>query len=106
MKAFTLLDIIKTKIAIPEMVAEDAAYIFRKAMNKKMTTGRSIPELMCASIYAACREANTPRTLNDAAEVANLKKKTITRNYRLLIKSLDLKVQLCNSSEFVTKIST
>ncbi|MGI0010558.1 MAG: transcription initiation factor IIB [Nitrosopumilaceae archaeon] len=106
MKAFTLLDILKTKIAIPEMIAEDAAYIFRKAMNKKMTTGRSIPELMCASLYAACREANTPRTLNDIAEVANLKKKTITRNYRLLIKSLDLKVQLCNSSEFVTKIST
>ena len=105
-KAFTILDTLKAKLAIPDMVAEDAAYIFRKAINKKMTTGRSISALICASLYAACREANIPRTLNDISEAANVKKKLLTRNYRLLVESLDLKVQPYTSSEFLTKIST
>jgi transcription initiation factor TFIIB len=105
-KAFILLDTLKAKLAIPDSVAEETAYIFRKAVNKKLTRGRNTSALICASLYAACRGAGIPRSLNDIVEAANVNRTLLTRNYRLLIQSLDLKIQPYSSSEFITKISS
>lgn len=104
--AFILLDMLKVKLAIPELVAEETAYIFRKAVNKKLTRGRNTSALICASLYAACRGAGIPRSLTDIVESGNINKTLLTKNYRLLIQSLDLKIQPYSSSEFITKISS
>lgn len=103
--AFILLDAMKTKLAIPDMVIEKTAYIYRKALNRKISKGRSITSLIGASLYAACRQTDTPRTLHDIANAANINKKILSRSYRNLIKSLDLKLQPFDSSEFITRIS-
>jgi transcription initiation factor TFIIB len=47
---------------------------------------------LAATIYAACREMETPRTLNDIAEVSNNNRKDIARNYRLLLFELCIEV--------------
>jgi transcription factor TFIIB-like protein len=39
--------------------------------SKRIIKGRSISALMVASIYAACREANVPRTLDEIAQTVN-----------------------------------
>ncbi len=104
--AFVILNTIKTKLAIPDMVIEKAAYIYRKAMVKKMTRGRSISGLIHASLYAACRETNTPRTLQDIAHAGNITKKDLATNYRNLIKILDLNLKPYDPSEFITRISS
>lgn len=103
--AFILLDAMKTKLAIPDMVIEKTAYIYRKALNRKISKGRSITSLIGASLYAACRQTDTPRTLNDIANAANINKKILSRSYRNLIKCLDLQLQPFDSSEFITRIS-
>ncbi|MBI3842082.1 MAG: transcription initiation factor IIB [Thaumarchaeota archaeon] len=103
--AFVLLDAMKTKLAIPDTVIEKTAYIYRKALNRKISKGRSITSLICASLYAACRETDTPRTLHDIANAANINKKILSRSYRNLIKALDLKLEPFDSSEFITRIS-
>lgn len=74
-KAFTLMNGIKTKLAIPNNVVETAAYIYRKAANAKLTRGRTLVSLVSASVYAACRENNIPRTLDDVAKAGNVEKK-------------------------------
>ena len=104
--AFTILDTIKTKLAIPNMVIEKAAYIYRKAMAKKMTRGRNISGLICASLYAACRDTDTPRTLQDIMYAGNVNKKNLSGSYRNLIKILDLKLKPYDPSDFITRISS
>ncbi|MGI0008044.1 MAG: transcription initiation factor IIB, partial [Nitrosopumilaceae archaeon] len=104
--AFTILDTIKTKLAIPDAVIEKAAYIYRKAVAKKMTRGRNISGLICASLYAACRETDTPRTLQDIMHAGNINKKNLSVSYRNLIKILDLKLKPYDPSEFITRISS
>ena len=104
--AFTNLDALKTKLAIPDMVIEKTAYIYRKALSMKISRGRSITSLMCAALYAACRQTDTPRTLHDIARAGNINKKNLSRSYRDLIKTLDLKVRPFDSSEFITRISS
>ncbi|MDE1872374.1 MAG: transcription initiation factor IIB [Thaumarchaeota archaeon] len=105
MQAFNLLNSMKAKLAIPDTVIEEAAYIFRKAMNDKMTKGRGIPVIICASLYAACRESDTPRTLKDIAMVGNVKRKNLARAHKILVRNLDLRQPVFDSSEFITRIS-
>ncbi len=74
-QAFSDLDRLKDKLALSDAVIEKAAYIYRKALEKKLVRGRSIHGMMGSALYAACREVETPRTLKDIAETTNIKKK-------------------------------
>jgi len=62
--------------------------------------------LIAASLYAACRDAEIPRTLNDVAEAANVKRKDISRCYRLLHQELELKIPVVDSSQCIARISS
>ena len=104
-KAFTLLHAMKTKLAIPDNVVETAAYIYRKAVQVKLTRGRTMKSLISASLYAACRENNIPRTIDEIAQVGNVERKIISRDLRTLIKKLDLNLNQYNIAAFITKIS-
>ncbi len=58
-----------------------------------------------ASLYVACRETNTPRSLDEIAKEGNIRRRTLSRAVRLLIKSLDLKLEQYDHTAFITKIS-
>ena len=105
-QALTELNRLKDKLAISANVLEKAAYLYRKAMEKKLVRGRSISAMIAASLYAACRDAETPRTLNDVADAANVKRKDISRNYRLLLKELELKMPVVDSIQLIARISS
>jgi len=105
-KAFTLLNTIKSQLVVPDSTIEESAYIYRKAVALKMTRGRSIDSVLCASLYAACRKTGIPRTLRDIASAANIRKKDLAVAYRILVRSLDLKIEPYDPVDFVTKISS
>ena len=104
-KAFTLLDGISSKLALPESVVEETAYLFRKIAAKKILAGRSTSAVLCATVYMTCRLTDTPRTLQDIANAGNLKKKNLQRIYRFLMKELDLHPETYNPIEFVTRVA-
>ena len=103
--AFTLLDGIRSKLALPEHVVEKTAYLFRKAHQKKLLPGRSTQAILCATVYLACRITDTPRTLTDISIAGGVKKKVIQRVYRFLARELDTYTNSYNPSEFVSRIS-
>ena len=104
-KAFTLLHAMKTKLGIPDNVVETAAYIYRKAVGAKLTRGRTMTSLISASLYAACRENNIPRTLDDIADAGNVERKIISRDLRTLIKKLGLNLNQYDTAAFISKLS-
>ena len=104
-KAFTLLNGIKTKLGIPDNVVENAAYIYRKAVNAKLTRGRTMASLVSAALYAACRENNIPRTLDDVANAGNIERRILSRDLRTIIKKLGLNLNQYDISSFISKIS-
>lgn len=103
-KSFSLLDGVKTKLAIPDHTAEKAAYLFRKLMAKQPPQTRIYTSMMLASLYAACKLTGTPRTMQEIATAADVKKRRISRDYRILVESLDLSFEPYKPSEFVTRI--
>ena len=105
-QAFSELDRLADKLSLSETVVEKAAYIYRKALEKGLVRGRSISALIAASLYAACRDTDTPRTLKDVAAACNIKKKDIARCYRLLIREMELKMPVVNPIRCISRISS
>jgi len=62
--------------------------------------------MIAASLYAACRDAETPRTLNDVADATNVKRKDISKCYRLLHRELELKMPVVDSIQLISRISS
>ena len=105
-KAFTFLDGIRSKLALPEYVVEKSAYLFRKVEQRKLLAGRSNQTILCAVVYMACRITDTPRTLADIADASGIKKKVIQRTYRLICRNLNVHSVSYSPSEFVSRISS
>ncbi len=105
-QALTELNRLKDKLAVSSNILEKAAYLYRKALEKKLVRGRSISAMIAASLYAACRDAETPRTLNDVADAANVKRKDISKCYRLLHQELELKMPVVDSIQLIARISS
>jgi transcription initiation factor TFIIB len=96
----------KEKLSLPDSVAEKAAYIYRKALEKKLVRGRSISSVIAASLYAACRELGIPRTLNEVSKSENIKKGDLSVCYRMLLKELDMKMPIVNAVTCIAKIAS
>lgn len=104
-QAFNELYKLKDKLGLTESTVEKTAYIYRKAIDKNLIRGRSIPSLLGASVYAACRETETPRTLRDIERVSNVKRKELAKCYRVLVEKLDLKMPVVNSASCIARIA-
>ena len=75
-------------------------------MEKGLVRGRSISAIVAASVYAACRKYDRPRSLKEIAAVSRVRKKDIARCYRLLIQELGMKMPIPDPKNYVSKIAT
>ncbi|WP_278975663.1 transcription initiation factor IIB [Nitrosopumilus sp.] len=103
--AFDFLERLQDKLGVSNSVKETAAHIYRKVVERKITSGRPIYSVAAASMYIACRNTHTLRNLSDIATAANIKRTSIAQSYRAIVKRLDLKIPLVNQSDFILKIS-
>ena len=51
---------IRDKLTLTDPVMERAAYYYRKTLHNKLIKGRSIREMVVASIYVSCKEMEGP----------------------------------------------
>jgi transcription initiation factor TFIIB len=105
-QALNEMDKLKDKLALTDAVVEKAAYIYRKAMEKKLVRGRSIHGLVAACLYASCRNTETPRTLDDIAKGINIRRKDVARCYRLIFRELELKMPVVDPVKGVSRIAS
>jgi len=103
-QVFNDLSRLQDKLGLSEAIIEKTAYIYRKAIEKDLIKGRSISALIAAALYVACRDAEIPRTLIEVCDASNVKRKELTKCYRLLIQELNLKVPVINTVQCVARI--
>jgi len=97
---------LKDKLSLTDRVFEKAAYIYRKANEKKLVKGRSIHGVVAACVYAACRDTETPRTLDDVADGMNIKRKNVARCYRMIFRELELKMPVADPINDIARIAS
>lgn len=92
-----------SQMALPRTVEEEAAYIYRKAVEKKLVRGRSIEGVVAASLYAACRIRNVPRTLDEVGQFSRTGRKEIGRTFRAVAKELMLRVPPASPANYIPR---
>ena len=102
--AMSELDRLSDKLSIRRSVKENAALIYRKALEKDLIRGRTIPAIVAAALYAACRKSETPKTLGEIAEASLVTKKNVASSYRLLFRKLDIQMPIANPITCISKI--
>jgi transcription initiation factor TFIIB len=90
---------------LSEAAIEKTAYIYRKAQERGLVRGRTIPSVLSAAAYIACREMGISRTLSDISDLTNIKRKELARTTRLLILELDLKVPMVDPIKCIVKVA-
>jgi transcription initiation factor TFIIB len=100
------MDKLKDKLTLTDTVVEKAAYIYRKAMERKLVRGRSIQSMVAACLYASCRNTETPRTLDDVANGINIKRKYVARCYRLIFRELGLEMPIVDPVKRISRIAS
>jgi transcription initiation factor TFIIB len=105
-QAFSELRRLSDKLVVSEAVAERAAYFYRKALERGLVRGRSISSIIGASLYAACRDGQIPRSLKDVAAVSNVKKKDLARSYRMLYREMELTMPVADPVRCVSGIAS
>ncbi len=101
--ALSGLDRLASSMSLPRAVRETAAMIYRKAALKKLVRGRSIEGVTAASLYAACRQCNVPRTLDEISNTSHISRKEIGRTYRYIARELGLKLMPTSPEDYISR---
>lgn len=104
-RAFQKLDTLKDKLGVSDAIVEKTAYIFRKAHERYLVRGRTVDGMLAAAVYVACREMGTSITLKDIAAASNLTYKDVSRNYRVLVFELDIKIPITDPMKCVARVA-
>jgi len=101
--AFSELNKLSSQMNLPRSIRERAAMLYRKAAKKNLIRGRSAEAIVVATLYAACRLAGMPRTLDEFSEISNLSRRDIGRTYRFLARKLKLKVNVPTPHTYIPR---
>ena len=86
------MQFIKNHGGLPPQIQQQAAGLYRKAVESGLVTGRSIRGVSAACVYVAAREARIPRRIEDVAEAfdmaSEVEKKELKRTIRLVARTL------------------
>lgn len=105
MRAMNELQRLSEKLHIPSSVQEMAAVLYRKALSLDLIRGRSIAAIVAAALYAACRFTKTPKTLKEVVEASLRDRDEVAGAYRLLIRTLQMKMPIHDPLDYVSKIA-
>jgi transcription initiation factor TFIIB len=100
------IDRMASALGLPENVRETASVIYRRALDEDLLPGRSIEGVATASLYAAARQAGTPRSLDELASVSRVGKDEIARTYRYVIRELGLEIQPADPESYVPRFAS
>ena len=100
------IDRMASALGLPKNVRETSSVIYRRALGEDLLPGRSIEGVATASLYAAARQAGTPRSLDEVANVSRVEKDEIARTYRYVVRELNLEIQPADPVSYVPRFAS
>ncbi|WP_435363618.1 transcription initiation factor IIB [Haloarchaeobius sp. DYHT-AS-18] len=100
------IDRMASALGLPKNVRETASVIYRRALAEDLLPGRSIEGVSTASLYAAARQAGTPRSLDEVTNVSRVERDEIARTYRYVVRELNLEIQPADPVSYVPRFAS
>jgi len=100
------IDRMASALGLPENVRETASVIYRRALDEDLLPGRSIEGVATSALYAAARQAGTPRSLDEITDVSRVEKDEIARTYRYVVRELNLEIQPADPESYVPRFAS
>lgn len=101
--ALSEIDRMASGLGLPKQVREFASVIYRRCLDQDLIRGRSIEGVATASLYAACRMENIPRSLEELERVSRVERKEIGRTYRYISKELGLEMEPVDPKKYIPR---
>jgi transcription initiation factor TFIIB len=105
-QAFGEIDRMASALGLPKNVRETASVIYRRAVEEELLPGRSIEAMATAALYAAARQAGTPRTLDEFEPVSRVDRQEFARGYRYLVRELGLAVEPADPANYLPRFAS
>jgi transcription initiation factor TFIIB len=103
--AFSVMVLIKDKLTLTDPVMERAAYYYRKTLDSRLIKGRSIKEMVVASTYAACKEMDIPRRLEDVSKAADADNIFAGKCFRIISRELSISSPSVDAARYMSKVA-
>ena len=93
-------------LKISKGVEEEAAMIYRQAVQRGLVRGRSMESVVACTLYAACRRHEVPRTLEELSGASGIEKKEIGRTYRFIARELGISILPSNPIDYMARFAS
>jgi transcription initiation factor TFIIB len=100
------IDRMASALGLPKNVRETSSVIYRRALDEDLLPGRSIEGVATAALYAAARQAGTPRSLDEITNVSRVDRMELTRTYRYVVRELGLEVKPADPQSYVPRFAS
>lgn len=90
-------------LSLSKTIEEEASRLYTMAAQKGIVKGRSTETIVAAVIYIVCRNFEIPKTLDDLETATNIDKKEIGRNYRYVVREMNLKVTQSDPINYISR---
>lgn len=88
-------------MGLSKTVQEDAAVIYRRALEHDLVRGRSIDAMVAACLYLSNQKLKTARSLDDFQKASKVKRKSITRAHKIVKMKLKLRIDPSLPEEYI-----
>ncbi|MAG38902.1 hypothetical protein CMO90_02330 [Candidatus Woesearchaeota archaeon] len=90
-------------LQLSKNIEEEVSRIYTMAAQKGIVKGRSTETIVAAVIYIVCRNYEIPKTLDDIETATGIDKKDIGRNYRYVVREMNLKVTQSDPANYISR---
>jgi transcription initiation factor TFIIB len=103
--AFAIMAALEDKLTLTDPVMERAAYYYLKTLENKLVKGRDIKEMVLASVYAACKEMDVPRRLEDISKATDADNIFSRSCFRMTPRELSINSSNLDANRFLSKVA-
>jgi len=100
------IDRMASALGLPDDIRETASVIYRRSLDENLLPGRSIEGVAGAALYAAARQAGTPRSIDELEQVSRVERRELTRTYRYVCRELGLEVEPTDPEQYLPRFTS
>ena len=93
-------------LGLSEVIIEESSRIYTLAVQRGLIRGRGIEKVVAASIYAACKIYEAPKTLYEVSYTSGVEKKEIMKAYKYVISKLGVKSCPQDPMNYIPKLAS